>query len=235
MKVQLTTIISTIVWLALLLTGCETYQPAKVVVIYEIDVNGYADSTYNGGKSFFILPGNEVSVGSLEFREFAGCVARGLSRVGFTEATNAMHADLIVLLVYGIGERQQQTQVRQMPIWGLSGGSANYSSTTYGLYGSTRTEGVISQPLRPEIIGTVPRYDTETTYLRWVNLKAFDMQKYQRDKQEVEVWNTTIQSRGRSGDLRAVFPYMIAGSYQAFGRNTGGFKRTTVNEGSWTP
>ncbi|MGA2030326.1 MAG: hypothetical protein ABSG87_09675, partial [Verrucomicrobiota bacterium] len=54
----------------IMLSGCVSYRVA---------VNGFSDSKYAGGNSYWLLSGkDDVTVNDLEFREYAVYLRRGL-------------------------------------------------------------------------------------------------------------------------------------------------------------
>ena len=89
-----------------------------------------------------------------------------------------------------------------------NGNTASYSGTTtytpqYGVTGS-RTH-----------VGTI------ITYFRYMILDAIDLEEYGETEEKRQLWKTTVTSTGTSGDLRQVFPILVAASKEYFGTNTG--------------
>jgi hypothetical protein len=99
------------------------------------------------------------------------------------------------------------------------GGDSLYSGTTT----YTPTFGVT---------GYVPRTESVTTYSRFIVLDAYDAERYKRDTKLEQVWRTIVTSTGSSGDLRRIFPAMVAGSVRYFGMNPGAKVGVNVNEQS---
>jgi hypothetical protein len=59
------------------------------------------------GQTFFVVPaGGMAANGGLEFQRFAGVVAQQLQARGYTPATNAQGANMVVQLGYNIGRGQ---------------------------------------------------------------------------------------------------------------------------------
>jgi hypothetical protein len=52
-------------------------------------------------------------------------------------------------------------------------------------------------------------------------MDAVDLDEYRQTEIEVQLWKTTVTSTGSSGDLRRVFPILVAASQQYIGKNTG--------------
>jgi hypothetical protein len=46
------------------------------------------------------------------------------------------------------------------------------------------------------------------------------MKALRNEKKTVSVWRTDVMSRGRSGDLRSVFPVLVAAATPHFGKDT---------------
>ena len=69
-----------------------------------------------------------------------------------------------------------------------------------------------------------------TGYARLIIIRAYDYKKYKESKTEVQLWQTTIESNGSSGDLRRVFPVLIAASQPYIGTNTGKKVMVTLSE-----
>ena len=62
-------------------------------------------------------------------------------------------------------------------------------------------------------------------------LDAIDFDEYKANKKEVQLWKTTVTSTGSSGDLRRVFPILVAASQQYIGKNTGQKVEVNLSEG----
>jgi hypothetical protein len=61
---------------------------------------------------------------------------------------------------------------------------------------------------------------TDTVYSRFLFLDAYDVPTYMKENKMAQVWKTTVVSTGSSGDLRLVFPYMVAAMKPYLGTNT---------------
>ena len=59
------------------------------------------------GQTFFVVPGGDMAAnGGLEFQRFAGLVAQQLQARGYSPATNAQSATMLVQLGYGVDQGQ---------------------------------------------------------------------------------------------------------------------------------
>ena len=78
------------------------------------------------GQTFYVVPGGgAASNGGLEFQRYAGLVAQQLQARGYTPATNARSANMVVQFGYGI----DRGQVRYVS-------DPFYGSGRYGGFGS---------------------------------------------------------------------------------------------------
>ena len=69
-----------------------------------------------------------------------------------------------------------------------------------------------------------------TSYFRFIVLDAYDLDVYKRENKLDQVWRSTVTSTGSSGDLRHVFPVMVAGSAKHLATNTGQKVEITLDE-----
>lgn len=63
-------------------------------------------------------------------------------------------------------------------------------------------------------------FHTRTDYFRWATLEAVDADVYAKTQKVVRLWRTTMLSDGASGDLRVVFPILIAAGEPYIAANT---------------
>jgi len=61
-------------------------------------------------------------------------------------------------------------------------------------------------------------------------LDAVDLEEYRRSEKVVQIWKTTVTSRGTSGDLRRVLPVLVAAAKPYIGINTGKQVGVTLRE-----
>ena len=99
------------------------------------------------------------------------------------------------------------------------------SSHTYGWlhsYGNSATySGTTTYTPTYGVVGSRQHTGTYINFTRYISLDALDLKIYRGSKQEKQIWKTGIFSTGHSGDLRRVFPVMIAAAAQYIGENTG--------------
>lgn len=217
----------------LLLSGCETFEtrdsfgnvlsgPAQG---YTVAVNSLGVGTPT---SFEVAPMNKgVPKSDLQFLEYARYVERALESKGYKKVSKNERPEIVVLLGYSISDGEQREASRVVSDWGQTGainlgttgtintiGNTSYinaQTNTIPLYGPTNT--------RTE----TTRY---TTYTRKVELSAFAIDEVR------EIWTTKIASIGSSGDLRRVFPVLIAAGKNYIGNPTTRAEVVTIAEDS---
>lgn len=191
-----------IIFLGALLGGCaaSTQKQQPYVPEYEISVDSIkspkADAKYN----YIILPGNDnTSANDLVYNEFAGYIISALSAQGYSQAKTENDADILIILRYGISEPQQQVETGPSPLLMLSDSQAFRSLGLLGALDGPRTT---------------------TYYHRFIVLDAIDLNEYKISQNISPLWKTTITSIGTSGDLRQLFPIMVAASSQHIATNS---------------
>lgn len=203
--------------LGVLVAGCAVAQQ------FNVRVDSLARADFVGKRSYVLLPGNKgASAGDLQFQEYAAYVHRALAARGLVHARRVEDADIVVFLSYGIGDPQTHYYTYSLPVWGQTGysGSTTYGTLNtfggYGTYSSTTT-------YTPTygITGSSTHLGSATMYFRFILLDAYDLETYKQEKKLAQVWRSTVTSTGSSGDLRRVFPVMVAGSARHLATNTG--------------
>jgi hypothetical protein len=212
--------------LFLLLSACATPK-------YLVQVDSITAPDRAAGSTFVLLPGREgVAPNDLQFREFAGYVARALRSRGLEPAQSVEAADIAVLLNYGIGEPQVTAYTYSLPVYGQTGGgTATYSGSTYGSAGTSHSTGTIHQQPTFGVVGTQTHTRSVAAYFRYLVLDAVDLHAYRESESIVPVWRTTITSTGSSGDLRKIFPILVGAASEHIATNTGRQVHLQLREG----
>ncbi|MHC4295036.1 MAG: hypothetical protein ACYSTL_05570, partial [Planctomycetota bacterium] len=120
-----------------------------------------------------------------------------------------------------ISEPKEHPYSYSVPHFGQTGIS---SSSTYGTLQSFGNYGTYSgtttyQPTYG-ITGYSNHVGTYVTYTRRFNLVACDLDIYRREEKVKELWRVLAVSTGSSGDLRRVFPILVAAAQPYLGENT---------------
>jgi len=152
-------------------------------------------------------------------------VNRALIKQGFVPAESFESANIEILLAYGIGDPQEHLYSYSLPTWGQTGVSSSYTTGMVSSYGSY--SGITTYTPTYGVTSSTSYIGSYTTYFRYMILYAVDLDEYKNTKKEVQLWKTSVTSSGSSGDLRRVFPILVAASNQYIATNTG--KKVTVN------
>ncbi|HID69608.1 MAG TPA: DUF4136 domain-containing protein [Desulfobacterales bacterium] len=209
-----------------LLLGCAI-GPSFLVKVDSISIPEVISE-----KTFILLPGlKDVNSNDLQFKEYASYVERALTSAGYIKAKDFKDARIAIFLSYGIGAPKEHVYSYSLPVWGQTGVS---SSTTYGTitsYGSYGTfRGTTTYTPTYGITGYTTHIGSYTTFFRFLILDAVDLKKYRRSGKVIHIWRTTVTSRGSSGDLRRVFPVLVAAAKPYIGTNTGKQLDITLTE-----
>lgn len=194
--------------------GCNRY------LIFNVDSIASGEEMKN---NFVILPGIEnIDPNSLQFQEYANYIKRALEQFGYKFVKDPKKANGVIFLSYGIGNPKTKTYTYSVPVWGQTGYSSSYTTGNVYSYGNWANVN-IHTTYNPSygIIGYKNESLEFTEYTRYILLNAIDLKYFEKNKKIKEYWNTAIISVGSSGDLRYVFPYLIAGSMKYIGTNTG--------------
>lgn len=204
--------------LGLSLAGCASQQ-----VHYSAAVDSLASPNASLAKSYVLTPGNKgVTTDDLQYQEFAGYVDRVLQQHGFVHAPTPDQSDMVIVLIYGIGDPQTHQYSYALPIFGQTGvASAQTTGTATSVGSSTYFSGSTTYTPSFGVTGYIPQTGTVTTYFRYVDLTAFDSNAYRTTQKLVELWDTKVTSTGTSGDLRLVFPILIAAASPYIAVNSG--------------
>ncbi len=204
------------IFLLAILNGCAVGP----TFITQVDSIAAPDTTNK--TTYILFPGNKnTSPNDLRYIEFKNYVNKALQAKGFKE-TNLDDADIAIFLTYGISDPNTEQYTYSVPTWGQTGVS---SSTTYGTlntFGNNATySGTTTYTPSYGITGSTTHLGTRTTYFRYLDIGAYDLDEYRKTEQLKQVWKTTTTSTGSSGDLRQVLPVLVAASSQYLGTNTG--------------
>lgn len=210
-----------------LMSGCATKGPQ-----IDVSVDSIASEGAVTKKKYILVPGTkDASAEDLQFKEFAAYVHRALVARGFVTADSIEKAEIVVYLTYGIGDPKEHLYSYSNPVFGQTGVSSSTTSATLNSYGSSGTySGTTTYEPTYGITGYESGVGSYTTYFRFMRLDAYDLDTYRKQKKLSQTWRTTVTSTGRSGDLRLVFPVLVAGSKAYFGSNSGQKVRVILHE-----
>ncbi|MCL4855432.1 MAG: hypothetical protein KJZ78_29055, partial [Bryobacteraceae bacterium] len=198
-------------WLLLLPTaGCTTPKPRHAgysaavsqraaqnqhsshAQAFYLEVDALAAPDAKGG-SYVIISGNAmVAETDLEFRHYSQLLASALNQQGYRAASVSEPADLVIALYYAIGDPEQHVYTWSEPIIGITGHvSSHTTGTATSLGGSTQIRATTTHMPSYGVTGYRQRSKTETTYSRFLKIRAFDAKSMKKESAPVERWVTT--------------------------------------------
>jgi hypothetical protein len=190
---------------------------------FHVEIDSISSPDAVSKRKYILLPGiKDVKNSDLQFIEYAKYIDKALASKKFVKAKSFEDANVAIFLVYGIGNPQESTFSYALPTWGQTGIS---SSNTYGsinTFGNTASySGFTTYTPTYGITGFIPIRGSYITYFRFLILDAVDLDEYKQSQKINQLWQTTVTSTGSSGDLRLIFPIMVAASKPYLGSNTG--------------
>jgi len=211
---------------SLLAVGCAA-RPELLVTVDAISSDENSRKT-----TYVLLPGNKnLSPEDLQFREFAQYVHRALAARGFCRVDDIRQAQLAIILFYGISDPQEHYSTYSIPIWGQTGVSSASTSGTVNFFGNMGTySSTTTYTPTYGITGFYSGIRRYVTYFRFMVLSACDVAAYIETHKIRELWRISAASTGSCGDLRVVFPVLVAASWQYIGQNTGQQVRVRLHE-----
>jgi hypothetical protein len=205
----------------LVISGCAGTQ-------FQTSVSSLTTAGAQAKKHYLLLPTDKnTSPDDLQFKEYAHYVDKALAENGFTKETELTSADVIIFLTYLISDPKTYQETYSMPIFGQTGVS---SSTTYGSVSSSGYfSGTTTYTPTYGVTGYSSGVVNRTIFSRAISLDAIDAKAFMNEKIK-GVWRTSAVSTGSSGDLRLVFPYIIASMEPYIATNTGKNIVVNINE-----
>jgi len=200
----------------MLVSGCESTR-------YLVGVNSINDGEkIMSTKKVIIFSGiKDITKEDLQFKEYERYVTKAFIKKGYVVTNNPEEADIGVFLTYGIGGPQEHTYNYSMPVFGQTGvSSAQTFGTVQGFGNSATYSGTTTYTPSYGIVGATSGVGTVVTYTRFMRLDAYDLAGYRESKKEKHLWRTDTSSTGTSGDLRMIFPVMVAAAAPYIGENT---------------
>lgn len=199
---------------------------------YQVGISSLADTSNRLGKKYILESGKDgVRSGDLQFKEYARYLNKALSSKGYSLVTDPSVADLIIIMDYGIGEPKEHVYSYSSPVYGQTGGG---SSTTSGFVGGSYFNARTTSSPTYGVVGSQTKVEKHVTYDRYIGIYAYDAKRFIQTQSLDQVWSTMIVSVGSSGDLRRVFPAMLAAALPYMGTNTGKMVVESIGESNDT-
>ena len=183
-------------------------------------------------KSYVLVPSSSsTSINDLQFKEYSSYVKKLLNKNGYEVAHEDETPDLVIFVGYGIGEPEQTQNTYSMPILGTAPtGVYTVNGTSISNGGTTQVNGTVTQQRALAVTGYSTHTNTTINYTRHLELYAVDVSVYQTTNEILPVWQSTVVSRGRNGDLRYVFPYLVAALDKYVGVDSGSVVEVTIRQ-----
>lgn len=213
--------------LACLFAGCAA--PIR----HGVTISSIRSASNDGGsqRTYVLLPGKEgVTPNDLEFLEYARYVERALADKGYIRTDDSLTAALAVSLYYDVNSTQHP-YAYTTPVYGQTGGGiANFGTNTYSPYGNSYTSGTVVQQPTYGVVGSQLHSGVVTAFHRRIWIFGYDVDERDGEKRLSPRWQTKISSSGNGGDMRELFPILIAAASESISTNTKKEFRVTINE-----
>lgn len=195
--------------------------------VVRVDVDAIAAPCAKQKNTYVLVPGNEnCTETDLQYQEFAYYTDHVLQEIGFTKAATCDDAEVIILLSYGISEPQVYEYAYSVPVVGQTGVEcvSSFGGSRCGYASYSRYTPVYG------VVGTATEIGTGVIFERGLSLTGIDSHVYRDSEAMVEVWKTKAVSIGESGDLRMIFPVMLAATKNHIAGSTGRVVSYTLRE-----
>lgn len=211
--------------------GCAAPPTTYEVTVSSLRSTAVAEGTSTDVQTKYLLvPGNEgLRPDDLQFLEYAGHVERVLAPKGYARTDNALDAEVVVALLYDVSSSQHE-YAYTTPVYGQTGGgTATFNANTYGRFGNSYTSGTVYQQPTYGVVGSQLHSGTLTVFHRRVWLSAYDVRERDGHRTLVPRWQTKIASSGDGGDLRELFPVLLAAASDSIATDTKRDRRVSIN------
>ena len=198
--------------IVLIVTGCATPRVVTNNTAFYVDA-------YSPVGSIAVVSGEADVNNSLEFAAYKKKFESHLSLAGYTIERDPNKADYIALVAYGIDDGKTSTV--STPIFGQTSGGTTYSSgTVYGSGGSANYSGTTYTMPTYGVVGSST--GSVTRYNRAIALDIVEAGSFKEGK-PVKVYEGRTKSKGRCSVIVEVFDEMLEAMFSDFpgenGRN----------------
>jgi hypothetical protein len=208
----------------ILLNGC--------VPRHQVDVNAICTpQAINKTKYVLVAAEDQNDPSNIQFGEFAYYTERALQGAGFQKVACLSDADFAIFLDYNVSEPQIYQYAYSVPVYGQTGFVSTCTNSCVNTCGNTRScVSVTDYSPTYGVIGSETRIGTRIVYFYYLNLFGWDANRLLSCNDKVMLWQVQINSSGETGDLRKMFPIMLAGAQGFIGRNSGEVVSVIVSE-----
>lgn len=186
----------------LMLSSCST-------PVY-MTIDAYSSPEAQDMKNYVFIDSEKPLIGGdLQNKEFRSMTEQVLAEDGFSK-TNTESADVEIFLDYGVSDPQVVQSTYSTPVYGPTGLlCVSYSS--------------LGPSVAPQygVVGYETKVDTQIRYERYLAMVGYDKNNIQPNGNHVELWRLHVSSVGETGDLRRIFPVLLAGAKNYIGKSTG--------------
>lgn len=203
------------IYVLVALTGCAKHIKSDIAVFHELP-----DKL--SGKRYSVLPFKEQE-GNLEYKAYVRLLKQELQAKGLLEAP-LDQSDIVVCMAYGIDTGREATY--SIPFIGQTGVSSSSISETFQSYGNYGTySGTTIYRPSYGIVGAAPM--SYTKYTRYLILNFFDRKAFFEKQNINKLYEATVKSQGKSGQLSAIMPTMIKSLFEEFPGQNGSVRTST--------
>ncbi len=229
-------VVAVVIVFALVAGGCATTPRFDVSV--DALARSSAESIVEGDARYLLLPMDAASDSrDLQFQEFARVLEFALGTQGFDRVNDVAHADVVLLVDYGVENPETRTVMLPRPAFGYASGWG-YAGHVHGVgcghgFHGHRHSAFPYYPYDYPYFGRAdlfPSVRSYTTFNRFFTLEARAIESISDPRAGPPVWRTHVESRGASDDLRRVFPVLVGAARDYFGRDTDERIETTIAE-----
>ncbi|MDR0606720.1 MAG: hypothetical protein LBG80_20815 [Bacteroidales bacterium] len=199
----------------------------------KINIDAYSIEEFIPATKKVLLVCNDVTIPKHDIKniEFEKYIKNLLSPKGYTFTANENEANIVIFYEYGISDPKEYTTQKVVPIWGQTGIAKSTTRTYTNSSGKPYT--ITKHTPSYGKVGERVETTTQTKYMRWINISAFDADFYRKTGEDKMLWLIEINSEGKNDDLRAVFPVMLAGAKPYIEKNTGEKIKTEIFSDSY--
>lgn len=207
------------VGLAFLLQGCKTTYEMQVDAIKNpVPIDPDADS-------YVLVPRDpSVDTSDLRYQETANWIRTALSAKGMYEALDALEADMVIEVDYGMEPPRQEVRIVEIPEYRSVRGPGRYVTQTVRdpNTGQTRTYTVyVPGRVSTELVGYSQQAQTIIINEKYMVLTAKQNTLAESgDIAAEELWSVTVKNEDESTDLREYLPIMASAATDYIGEDT---------------
>lgn len=203
----------------LTLAACGSFQPSQPLFVVQVDAIAPPQAEIK--KTYLLVSEDDaVDPRSLQFQEFASYVQRALRIQGFVPAQTAKEANIKIGLAYGISEPLHETISYDIPLRGDTG-VLESSETKTAVSKTGEVVSTTTYRTATAIIGYRTATKTTTTFNSFVELVGFDSKTPSANAGANALWRIRMSNTGATGDIRQLFPSLLAAGTPYIGNSTG--------------